>query len=170
MRKLTVLLSLFMLAMSPVVTSTPVGAGSNSGSPVSATSQSEIDTWVVRLAIDFGVFQNTLEEVITRPGVSDSTKLRLKLLEQSLRGMVMRVVVAAQHGDRETVRRYLPSIARSIRKQILVLAMGKDVTGEWAAALAQAYQSVTTVAQLTPEHWGMVVARIVTGGDRIQNA
>ncbi len=170
MRKLTVLLSLFVLALSPALVSTQAKAGSDSGSTISATSQSETDKWVIRLATDFGVLQNNLEEMIMHPGVSDATKVRLKLLEESLRTKVMRVVVAAQNGDRETVHRYLPSIARSIQKQILVLTISKDVTREWAAARTKVYESITAVAQLTPEHWGMVVAQIESDGDRIQNA
>ena len=170
MRKLTVLLSLFVLALSPALVSTQAEAGSNSGSTISATSQSETDKWVIRLATDFGVVQNNLEEMIRHPGVSDATKVRLKLLEESLRTKVMRVVVAAQNGDRETVHRYLPSIARSIQKQILVLTISEDVTREWAAARTKAYETIITIARLTPEHWSIVVAQIESDGDRIQNA
>ncbi len=170
MQKLTVLLSLFVLALSPALVATQAKADSNSVSTISATSQSETDKWVIRLATDFGVLQNNLAEMIAHQGVSDATKVRLKLLEEALRIKVMRVVVAAQNGDRETVHRYLPTIARSIQKQIFVLTISKDVTREWAAARTEAYESIITVAQLTPEIWGIVVAQIESDGDRIQNA
>ena len=104
------------------------------------------------------------------PGVSDGTKIRLKLLEQALREKVMKVVVAAQNGDRDTVHRYLPSIARTIQKQILVLTISGDVTREWVAARTKAQVSITNVAQLPSSVWGTVVAQIETDGDRIQNA
>ena len=169
MRKLTVLLSLFMLALSPVLVTTQAKAGIYSVGSISATT-SETDKRVIRLVTDFGVIQNNLEEMIMHPGVSDATKIRLKLLEESLRGKVMRVVVAAQNGDRETVRRYLPSIEPSIQMQILVLTISEDVTREWTAARARSYETITSVAQLTPEIWGSVVAQIESEGDRIQNA
>ncbi|MFP6740651.1 MAG: hypothetical protein VCD33_03335 [Alphaproteobacteria bacterium] len=170
MRKLSILFSLFALVLLPAALTSQAQAGSYSDSSPSINSPGETDLWVIRLATDFGVLQNNLEEMIMHPGVSDGTKIRLKLLEQALRDKVMKVVVAAQNGDRDTVHRYLPSIARTIQKQILVLTISEDVTREWAAARTKAQVSITNVAQLPSSVWGTVVAQIETDGDRIQNA
>ena len=170
MRKLPILLSLFALVLLPAALTSQAQAGSTSDSSYSVNSQSETDQWVIRLATDFGVLQNNLEEMIMHPGVSDGTKIRLKLLEQALRDKVMKVVVAAREGDRDTVHRYLPSIARTIQKQILVLTISEDVTREWAAARTKAQATITNIAQLPSSVWGTVVAQIESDGDRIQNA
>ena len=169
MRKLTVLLSLFVLTLSPAIVPTQANVASTSGSSISAI-PNQTDERVIRLAADFGVLQNSLEEIVMYQGVSEATKIRLKLLEKTFREQVMRIVVAARDGDGETVHRYLPSTARSIRKQILALTSGEDVSREWAAARTKAYESITTTARLTTEHWSIVVARIESGGARIQNA
>ncbi len=72
MRKLTVLLSLFVLALSPAIVAKQANADSYSESSISATT-SETDKWVIRLATDFGVLQNNLEEMIAHQRVSDAT-------------------------------------------------------------------------------------------------
>lgn len=96
MRKLPKFFSLFALVLLPAAFSSQAQAGSTSDSSYSVNSQSETDQWVIRLATDFGVLQNNFEEMIVHPGVSDGTKIHLKLPEQALRDKVMKVVVAAQ--------------------------------------------------------------------------
>jgi hypothetical protein len=170
MRKLSILLSLFALVLLPAALTSQAQAGSYSDSSTSVNSPGETDLWVIRLATDFGVLQSNLEEMIMHPGVSDGTKIRLKLLEQAFREKVMKVVAAAQNGDRDTVHRYLPSIARTVQKQILVLTISEDVTREWAAARTKTQVNITNIAHLASSVWGTVVAQIETDGDRIQNA
>ena len=68
------------------------------------------------------------------------------------------------------MHRYLPSIARTIQKQVLVLTISEDVTREWTAARTKAQVTITNDAQLPSTVWGTVVAQIATDGDRIQNA
>ena len=170
MRTFTILLSLFTLFLLPACANTQSATNGSASAPGSVSSLNQSDQWVIRLATDFSVIQSNLEEMITHPGVSDRTKVALKLLEQSLRQDVMRVVVAARTGDRDTVHRYLPSIARRVQKQILVLTISEDVTRQWAAARTKAHETITRIARLTPDTWQTVVAQLQSDGDRIQRA
>ncbi len=143
-------------------------AGGNDFTPRLENQLSETDQWVIRLASDFSIIQSNLEEMIVHYNVSDRTKDRLKLLEQTLRTDVMRVVTAARVGDRDTVRRYLPTIARQVQTQILVLTLNDDVIRAWAAARTQAQETITHIAEIGPEAFRAALARIEEGGNRVQ--
>lgn len=169
MRAFTTFLSLFTFVMLSASFTTQAAAGETDQTPALENQLNETDQWVIRLASDFSIIQRNLEEMIVHYNVSDRTKDRLKLLEQNLRNDVMKVVIAAQNGDRETVRRFLPSIARQVQKQILVLTVNDEVTRQWAAARTKAQETITRVAQIGPEAFRIALADIVAGGDRVQN-
>ena len=168
MRAFTTLLSLFTFVMLSASVTTPSTAGERDLTPKVESRLDTSDQWVIRLASDFSVIQSNLEEMIVHYNVSERTKVRLKLLEQTLRADVMRVVTAARVGDRDTVRRYLPAIARQVQKQILVLTVNKGVTREWAAARTQAQETITNFARVGPEAFQIAIAQIEEGGNRVQ--
>ena len=168
MRAFTTLLSLFTFVMLSASITTPSAAGERDLTPKVERQHSETDQWVIRLASDFSVIQSNLEEMIVHYNVSERTKVRLKLLEQTLRADVMRVVTAANLGDRDTVRRYLPAVYRQVQKQILVLTVNKGVTRQWAAARIQAQETITQIAQVGPEAFRAAIAQIEEGGNRVQ--
>ncbi len=168
MRALTTLLSLFTFAMLSAAITTPSAAGGRDLTPKVESQLNQTDQWVIRLASDFSIIQSNLEEMIVHYNVSDRTKDRLKLLEQTLRDDVMRVVTAASVGDRDTVRRYLPAIARQVQKQILVLTLNDDVIRKWAAARTQAQETITRIAEIGPEAFRVALAQIEEGGNRVQ--
>lgn len=168
MRVFTTLLSLFTFVMLSASITTESAAGGYDQAPALENQLSETDQWVIRLASDFSVIQNNLEAMIVHYNVSDRTKDRLKLLEQNLRNDVMKVVIAARNGDQDTVRRFLPSVARQVQKQILVLTVNDDVTREWAAARTKAQDTISQVAQLGSEVFAIALAQIETGGERVQ--
>lgn len=168
MRAFTTLLSLFTFVMLSISTTTESTAGGNDLTPRLESQLNQTDQWVIRLASDFSIIQSNLEEMIVHYNVSDRTKVRLKLLERTLRGDVMRVVNAARIGDRDTVRRFLPAIARQVQQQIFVLTVNKKVTYQWAAARTKAQETITRIAQLGPEAFGLALAQIEEGGHRVQ--
>ncbi len=160
MRAFTTLLSLFTFVMLSASITTPSAAGERDLTPKVESQLDTTDQWVIRLASDFSVIQSNLEEMIVHYNVSDRTKDRLKRLEQTLRADVMRVVTAARVGDRDTVRRYLPAIARQVQKQILVLTVNKGVTRQWAAARTQAQQIFSQIAQVAPGTFNITLAEV----------
>ncbi len=168
MRALTTLLSLFTFVMLSAAITTPSAAGERDLTPKVESQLHETDQWVILLASDFSIIQSNLEEMIVHYNVSDRTKDRLKRLEQTLRADVMRVVTAARVGDRDTVRRYLPAIARQVQQQILVLTVNKGVTRQWAAARTQAQETFTRIAQIGPEAFRVALDQIEEGGNRVQ--
>ena len=168
MRVFTTLLSLFTFVMLSASIVTPSAAGGNDLNQQVQSQPSHADQWVIRLASDFTVIQSNLEEMIVHYNVSDRTKDRLKLLEATLRADVMRVVNAARAGDDDTVRRYLPAIARQVQKQILVLTVNDDVTIQWANARTKAQETITRIAQVGPEAFRIALAQIEEGGNRVQ--
>lgn len=168
MRILTTLLSLFTFVMLSASMVTESTAGGNDLTPGEESRLNETDQWVIRLASDFSIIQSNIEEMIFHYNVSEPTKDRLKLLEQTLRHDVMRVVTAALHGDRDTVRRFLPAIARQVQKQTLVLTVNGDVTREWAAARTKAQETIMQNAPLGPEAFRIALAQVEEGGDRVQ--
>ncbi len=99
MRKLTILVSLFALVVLPACVTTQSHVNSNAPAPTAVSKLSQINQDVIRTATYFEVLQANLERMITHPKVRESTKLRLKLLEQSMRESVIKVVVAARAGD-----------------------------------------------------------------------
>ncbi len=168
MRVFTTLLSLFTFVMLSASVTTESAAGGNDLTPRLERQLSQTDQWVIRLASDFSIIQSNLEEMIVHYNVSDRTKDRLKLLESTLRNDVMKVVTAARIGDRDTVRRFLPVIARQVQQQILVLTVNDDVTRQWAAARTKAQETITQIAQIGPEAFRVALAQIQEGGDRVQ--
>ena len=106
--------------------------------------------------------------MIVHYNVSDGTKIRLRRLEKALRDDVMRVVLAAQIGDRDTVRRYLPVITRQVQRQILVLTVNKGVTRQWAAARIKAQETITRIARIGPDTYRTAIALIEERGNRVQ--
>ncbi len=155
MRAFKTLLSVLTLVMLSASITTETTAGESQVSQASQT-----DQWVIRLASDFSVIQSNIQEMIVHYNVSDRTKDRLKLLEQTLRDDVMRVVNAANRGDRDTVRRYLPAVYRQVQQQILVLTVNKGVTRQWAAARTQAQETITQIAQVAPETFSISLAEV----------
>ncbi|MCH7942836.1 MAG: hypothetical protein IIB67_06360 [Proteobacteria bacterium] len=168
MRVFTALISLFTFVMLSASITTESAAGGNDLTPRVENQLNQTDQWVIRLASDFSIIQSNLEEMIVHYKVSDRTKDRLKLLEATLRADVMKVVTAARVGDRDTVRRYLPAIARQVQQQILVLTVNDDVTREWAAARTKAQETITRIAQIGPEAFRIALALIEEGGNRVQ--
>ena len=168
MRVFTTLLSLFTFVMLSASVTTESAAGGNDLTPGLESQLNQTDQWVIRLASDFSIIQSNLEEMIVHYNVSDRTKDRLKLLESTLRNDVMRVVTAARTGDRDTVRRFLPVIARQVRRQILDLTVNKGVSREWAAARTKAQETITRIVQVGPEAFRVALAQIEEGGDRVQ--
>ena len=168
MRVFTALISLFTFVMLSASITTESAAGGNDLTPRVENQLNQTDQWVIRLASDFSIIQSNLEEMIVHYKVSERTKDRLKLLEATLRADVMRVVTAARVGDRDTVRRYLPAIARQVQQQILVLTVNDDVTRQWAAARTKAQETITRIAQIGPEAFRIALAQIEEGGNRVQ--
>ena len=168
MRVFTALISLFTFVMLSASITTESAAGGNDLTPRVENQLNQTDQWVIRLASDFSIIQSNLEEMIVHYKVSERTKDRLKLLEATLRADVMRVVTAARVGDRDTVRRYLPAIARQVQQQILVLTVNDDVTRQWAAARTKAQETITRIAQVGPEAFRIALAKIEEGGNRVQ--
>ncbi len=160
MRAITTLLSLFTFVMLSASITTPSAAGERDLTPKVERQLNQTDQWVIRLASDFSIIQSNIEEMIVHYNVSDRTKDRLKLLEQTLRADVMRVVTAARVGDRDTVRRYLPAVYRQVQKQILVLTVNKGVTRQWAAARTKAQETITQIAQVAPETFSISLAKV----------
>ena len=152
------LISVLTLVMLSASITTETTAGESQLSSTLAGQVSQTDQWVIRLASDFSIIQSNIEEMIVHYNVSDRTKDRLKLLEQTLRDDVMKVITAANLGDRETVRRYLPAIARQVQQQILVLTVNKGVTRQWAAARIQAQETITQIAQVSPQTFTLSLA------------
>ena len=169
MRKLTILVSLFALAVLPacVTTQSQIGAASQPQAYAGTTSQINQD--VIRTATYFEVLQANLENMITHPKVRESTKLRLKLLEQSMRESVIKVVVAARTGDYRTLRRNLPGVMIALKRQMNVLTVTRLGRRELGLAIksANATDSVSVLAQAD---WQAVVAQIKETGSRIQAA
>ena len=160
MRAFKTLFSVLTLVMFSASFTTEATAGENQVTPQLVGQVSQTDQWVIRLASDFSIIQRNIEEMIVHYNVSDRTKDRLHLLEQTLRYDVMRVVAAANLGDHDTVRRYLPAIARQVQQQILVLTVNKDVTRQWAAARTEAQETITQIAQIAPETYTFTLAEI----------
>lgn len=170
MRAFTAFLSLCTFIMLSASTTTESAAGMHEVTVGQESQLSQTDQWVIRLASDFSIIQSNLEEMIAHYNVSDGTKLRLKLLEKSLRDDVMRVVHAARIGDRDTVRRYLPAIARQVQQQILVLTVNDDVTRQWAAARTKAQETIMRIARIGPDTYRTAIALIEERGNRVQGS
>ena len=166
MRAFKTLFSVLTLVMLSASITTETTAGENQVTPQLVGQVSQNDQWVIRLASDFSIIQRNIEEMIVHYNVSDRTKDRLKLLEQTLRDDVMRVVTAARFGDRDTVHSLLPAIARQVYQQIFVLTVNDDV----AAARTKAQETITQIAQVGPEAFRIALAQIEEGGNRIQRA
>ena len=158
MRAFKTLLSVLTLVMLSASITTQATAGENQATPQSVGKVSQTDQWVIRLASDFSVIQSNIEEMIVHYNVSDRTKDRLHLLEQTLRADVMRVVTASNLGDQDTVRRYLPAIARQVQQQILVLTVNKGVTRQWAAARTEAQETIMQIARVSPQTFTVSLA------------
>jgi len=152
------LISVLTLVMLSASFTTETTAGESQLSSRLAGQVSQTDQWVIRLASDFSIIQSNIEEMIDHYNVSDRTKDRLHLLEQTLRADVMRVVTASNLGDRETVRRYLPAVYRQVQQQILVLTVNKGVTRQWAAARTEAQETITRIAQVSPQTFTLSLA------------
>ena len=170
MRAFTAFLSLCTFIMLSASTTTESAAGMHEVTVGQERQLSQTDQWVIRLASDFSIIQSNLEEMIAHYNVSDGTKLRLKLLEKSLRDDVMRVVHAARIEDRDTVRRYLPAIARQVQQQILVLTVNDDVTRQWAAARTKAQETIMRIARIGPDTYRTAIALIEERGNRVQGS
>ena len=149
MRAFKTLMSVLTLVILTASFNSAANAGENNVTPTLVGQPSQMDQWVIRLASDFSIIQSNIEEMIVHYNVSERTIVRLRLLEQNLRDDVMKVIVAANLGDQDTVRRYLPAIAREVQKQILVLTINKDVTRDWAAARTQAQVLITQASLVT---------------------
>ena len=158
MRTFKYLISVLTLVMLSASITTETAAGENQSTPRLVGPASQTDQWVIRLASDFSIIQSNIEEMIVHYNVSDRTKDRLRLLEQTLRDDVMKVITAANLGDRETVRRYLPAIARQVQQQILVLTVNKGVTRQWAAARTKAQATITQIAQVSSQTFTISLA------------
>ena len=160
MRAITALLSLFTFVMLSTSITTETTAGENDLTPRLVGQTSQTDQWVIRLASDFSIIQSNVEEMIVHYNVSDRTKDRLRLLVKTLRHDVVKVISAANLGDRDTVRRYLPAVYRQVQQQILVLTVNKGVTRQWAAARTQAQETITQIAQVAPETFSYSLAQV----------
>ena len=160
MSAIKTLFSVFTLVMLSASITTETTAGENELTPRLVSQTGQTDQWVIRLASDFSIIQSNIEEMIVHYNVSDRTKDRLRLLEQTLRDDVMKVITAANLGDRDTVRRYLPAVYRQVQQQILVLTVNKGVTRQWAAARTQAQQTFTQIAQVAPETFNISLAQV----------
>ena len=163
MRTFKFLISMLTFIMLSASITTEATAGENQLTPRLVGPVSQTDQWVIRLASDFSIIQSNIEEMIVHYNVSERTKDRLKLLEQTLRDDVMKVITAANLGDRDTVRRYLPAVYRQVQQQILVLTVNKGVTRQWAAARTQAQETITQiaqVAQVAPETFSISLAKV----------
>ncbi len=160
MRAFKTLFSVLTLVMLSASITTETTAGENQVTPQLVGQVSQNDQWVIRLASDFSIIQSNIEEMIVHYNVSDRTKDRLRLLEQTLRDDVMKVITAANLGDRDTVRRYLPAVYRQVQQQILVLTVNKGVTRQWAAARTQAQETITQIAQVAPETFTISLAKV----------
>ncbi len=153
--------SVLTIVMLSASITTETTAGENELTPKLVGQTDQTDQWVIRLASDFSIIQSNIEEMIVHYNVSDRTKDRLKLLEQTLRDDVMKVVNAANRGDRDTVRRYLPAVYRQVQQQILVLTVNKGVTRQWAAARTRAQETITQIAQVAaPETYSISLAKV----------
>jgi len=139
---------------------TETTAGENALTPRLVGPASQTDQWVIRLASDFSIIQSNIEEMIVHYNVSDRTKDRLRLLEQTLRDDVMKVITAANLGDRDTVRRYLPAVYRQVQQQILVLTVNKGVTRQWAAARTEAQELISQASLVAPESVTITLAKV----------
>ena len=169
MRTITAFLSLCTFILLSTSATTESTAGTHVVTVGQESQLSQTDQWVIRLASDFSIIQSNLEEMIVHYNVSDGTKIRLRRLEKTLRDDVMRVVLAAQIGDRDTVRRYLPVITRQVQRQILVLTVNKGVTRQWAAARNKAQEMITQIA-IGPDTYRTAIALIEERGNRVQGS
>ena len=170
MRMFTAFLSLCTFILLSASATTESTAGAHVVTVGQESQLSQTDQWVIRLASDFSIIQSNLEEMIAHYNVSDGTKIRLRRLEKTLRDDVMRVVLAAQIGDRDTVRRYLPVITRQVHRQILVLTVNKGITRQWAAARIKAQETITRIARIGPDTYRTAIALIEERGNRVQGS
>ncbi len=160
MSAIKTLFSVFTLVMLSASITTETTAGENELTPRVVSQASQTDQWVIRLASDFSIIKSNIDEMIVHYNVSDRTKDILKHLEQTLRDDVMKVISAANLGDRDTVRRYLPAVYQQVQQQILVLTVNKGVTRQWAAARTQAQETIAQIAQVAPETFSFSLAEV----------
>lgn len=169
MRKFTILVSLFALVVLPACVTTQSHVNSNAPAPTSVSKLGQINQDVIRTVTYFEVLQANLETMITHPKVRESTKLRLKLLEQSMRESVITVVVAARTGDYRTLRRNLPGVMIALKRQMNVLTVTQLGRRELGLAIKSA-NATDRVSILAQADWQAVVAQINETGSRIQAA
>ncbi len=118
-------------------------AGGSRATPRPESEPGHADLWIFRLVSDFSIIQSKIVDMIIHDDLSDRAKDRLKLIEKTLRGDVMKVVTAALKGDRDTVHRLLPEVARQVRQQFIILIVNDDVIRQWVAVRSKAGETIT---------------------------
>jgi hypothetical protein len=134
MRAFTIFLLLFSFVMLSTPPSSESSVGAEELTPRVENRLTQIDLGVLRLASDFSIMQSKIADMILYRDLSDRTKNQLIVDEKTLRDAVISVVGAARIRDHDTVRALMPSVARQVRQQILILIEADSVARQWAAA------------------------------------
>ena len=132
MRAFTIFLILFTFVMLSTQPATESAAGANEFTPRVESGFSRTDPWVLRLASDFSIVQGKIADMMVHDNPGNRTTDHLVRIEKTLREDVMRVIGAAAMGDHEMVRVLLPTVARQVRQQILILVEDDGVARQWA--------------------------------------
>ena len=168
MRSYAIFLILFtfvMLSTPPATESatesaTETAVDANELSTGTVRGLSRTDLWVLRLASDFTIVQSRIADMMVRDELGGWAKDHLLRIDKALREDVMTVVGAAAAGDHDAVRVLLPTVARQLRRQILILIEDDGVARQWVAARGKTLEMVTRNTLSAPEVLRIALARI----------
>ena len=160
MRAFTIFLILFTFVMLSTQPATESAAGANEFTPRVESGFSRTDPWVLRLASDFSIVQGKIADMMVHDNPGNRTTDNLVRIEKTLREDVMRVIGAAAMGDHEMVRVLLPTVARQVRQQILILVEDDGVARQWVAARGKTWEMASRNSLLGPEASVIALARI----------
>ena len=160
MRPYAIFLILFTFVMLSIPPATESAADENELSAGAVSGLSRTDLWVLRLASDFAIVQSRIADMMVHGELGGRAKDHLLRIEKTLREDVMTVVGAAVAGDHDAVRELLPTVARQLRLQILILVEDDGVARQWVAARGKTLEMVTRNTLSRPEVLLIALARI----------
>ena len=160
MRPYAIFLILFTLVMLSTPPATESAADANELSVGAVSGLSRTDLWVLRLASDFAIVQSRIADMMVHDELGGRAKDDLLRIEKTLREDVMTVVGAAVAGDHDAIRLLLPTVARQLRRQILILIEDDGVARQWVAARGKTLEMVTRNTLSGPEVLLIALARI----------